>query len=259
MEILVCIKQVPDTTEIRIDPETNTLIRTGVPSIMNPFDAYAVEQALQLKEMTDGRVTVVTMGPPQAKSILGDALAMGVDDAYLVTDRKFGGSDTLATSYILASVARKLGPFDVILCGKQTTDGDTAQVGPALAEHLGLPHAAWVSRLERAEGGLIAYQELQSAIHAVFLPFPCLVTVEQDIYTPRLPSLKRKRETAGREVTVMGLDAFADQDEAHYGLNGSPTQVERIFPPPSAPPAERYEGETAAEALVERLRALKFL
>ena len=111
MEILVCIKQVPDTTEIRIDPETNTLIRTGVPSIMNPFDAYAVEQALQLKEMTDGRVTVVTMGPPQAKSILGDALAMGVDDAYLVTDRKFGGSDTLATSYILASVARKLGPF----------------------------------------------------------------------------------------------------------------------------------------------------
>ena len=147
----------------------------------------------------------------------------------------------------------------MILCGKQTTDGDTAQVGPALAEHLGLPHAAWVSRLERAEGGLIAYQELQSAIHAVFLPFPCLVTVEQDIYTPRLPSLKRKRETAGREVTVMGLDAFADQDEAHYGLNGSPTQVERIFPPPSAPPAERYEGETAAEALVERLRALKFL
>ena len=128
MEILVCIKQVPDTTEIRIDPETNTLIRTGVPSIMNPFDAYAVEQALQLKEMTDGRVTVVTMGPPQAKSILGDALAMGVDDAYLVTDRKFGGSDTLATSYILASVARKLGPFDVILCGKQAIDGDTGQV-----------------------------------------------------------------------------------------------------------------------------------
>ena len=151
MEILVCIKQVPDTTEIRIDPETNTLIRTGVPSIMNPFDAYAVEQALQLKEMTDGRVTVVTMGPPQAKSILGDALAMGVDDAYLVTDRKFGGSDTLATSYILASVARKLGPFDVILCGKQAIDGDTGQVGPEMAEHLDIPQITYVSQGSSSE------------------------------------------------------------------------------------------------------------
>ena len=199
------------------------------------------------------------MGPPQAQAAIRETFWMGADEGYVLADRRLAGADVLATSYALSQGIAAIGAFDVILCGKQTTDGDTAQVGPALAEHLGLPHAAWVSRLERAEGGLIAYQELQSAIHAVFLPFPCLVTVEQDIYTPRLPSLKRKRETAGREVTVMGLDAFADQDEAHYGLNGSPTQVERIFPPPSAPPAERYEGETAAEALVERLRALKFL
>ena len=172
MEILVCIKQVPDTTEIRIDPETNTLIRTGVPSIMNPFDAYAVEQALQLKEMTDGRVTVVTMGPPQAKSILGDALAMGVDDAYLVTDRKFGGSDTLATSYILASVARKLGPFDVILCGKQAIDGDTGQVGPEMAEHLDIPQITYVSSVEVDGKGVKAVREC---------------TKHQEIVTAQLP------------------------------------------------------------------------
>ena len=211
------------------------------------------------RQEAGGTVTAITMGPPQAQAAIRETFWMGADEGYVLADRRLAGADVLATSYALSQGIAAIGAFDVILCGKQTTDGDTAQVGPALAEHLGLPHAAWVSRLERAEGGLIAYQELQSAIHAVFLPFPCLVTVEQDIYTPRLPSLKRKRETAGREVTVMGLDAFADQDEAHYGLNGSPTQVERIFPPPSAPPAERYEGETAAEALVERLRALKFL
>ena len=259
MELLVCIKQVPGTTQVEVDPVTGTLKRDGIESKLNPYDLYALETTLRLKEQLGAEITALTMGPPQAEEILREAYMMGVDDAVLVSDRKFAGADVLATSYALSQGIAAIGAFDVILCGKQTTDGDTAQVGPALAEHLGLPHAAWVSRLERAEGGLIAYQELQSAIHAVFLPFPCLVTVEQDIYTPRLPSLKRKRETAGREVTVMGLDAFADQDEAHYGLNGSPTQVERIFPPPSAPPAERYEGETAAEALVERLRALKFL
>ena len=248
MRILVCVKQVPATAHVTVDEKTGVLQREGVESKLNPYDLFALETALRLREEAGGTVTAITMGPPQAQAAIRETFWMGADEGYV-----------LATSYALSQGIAAIGAFDVILCGKQTTDGDTAQVGPALAEHLGLPHAAWVSRLERAEGGLIAYQELQSAIHAVFLPFPCLVTVEQDIYTPRLPSLKRKRETAGREVTVMGLDAFADQDEAHYGLNGSPTQVERIFPPPSAPPAERYEGETAAEALVERLRALKFL
>ena len=259
MRILVCVKQVPATAHVTVDEKTGVLQREGVESKLNPYDLFALETALRLREEAGGTVTAITMGPPQAQAAIRETFWMGADEGYVLAGRRLAGADVLATSYALSQGIAAIGAFDVILCGKQTTDGDTAQVGPALAEHLGLPHAAWVSRLERAEGGLIAYQELQSAIHAVFLPFPCIVTVEQDIYTPRLPSLKRKRETAGREVTVMGLDAFADQDEAHYGLNGSPTQVERIFPPPSAPPAERYEGETAAEALVERLRALKFL
>lgn len=189
MEILVCIKQVPDTTEIRIDPETNTLIRTGVPSIMNPFDAYAVEQALQLKEMTDGRVTVVTMGPPQAKSILGDALAMGVDDAYLVTDRKFGGSDTLATSYILASVARKLGPFDVILCGKQAIDGDTGQVGPEMAEHLDIPQITYVSSVEVDGKGVKAVRECTKHQEIVTAQLPVVITVVKGEQEPRFETI----------------------------------------------------------------------
>ena len=225
MNILVCIKQVPDTTEIRIDPETNTLIRTGVPSIMNPFDAYAVEQALQLKEMTDGRVTVVTMGPPQAKSILGDALAMGVDDAYLVTDRKFGGSDTLATSYILASVARKLGPFDVILCGKQAIDGDTAQVGPQLSEHLGIPVISYTQELKVEGDSVIVKRQYDDRYHMLKAKMPCLLTALAELNEPRYMTPGGIFEACAKEITVWGRKDLKDVEDSNLGLKGSPTQI----------------------------------
>ncbi len=181
MKILVCIKQVPDTTEIKIDPVTNTLIRTGVPSIMNPFDAYAVEQALRLKEESGGHVTVVTMGPPQAQEILTDALARGADKAYLVTDRKFGGSDTLATSYILSKVVEKLGGFDAILCGKQAIDGDTGQVGPEMAEHLGIAQVTYASQIHEKDGAFEAVRECKAYQEIISVPAPAVFTVVKEI------------------------------------------------------------------------------
>ena len=174
MRILVCVKQVPATAHVTVDEKTGVLQREGVESKLNPYDLFALETALRLREEAGGTVTAITMGPPQAQAAIRETFWMGADEGYVLADRRLAGADVLATSYALSQGIAAIGAFDVILCGKQTTDGDTAQVGPALAEHLGLPHAAWVSRLERAEGGLIAYQELQSAIHAVFLPFPAV-------------------------------------------------------------------------------------
>lgn len=247
MEILVCIKQVPDTTEIRIDPETNTLIRTGVPSIMNPFDAYAVEQALQLKEMTDGRVTVVTMGPPQAKSILGDALAMGVDDAYLVTDRKFGGSDTLATSYILASVARKLGPFDVILCGKQAIDGDTGQTAPSIAEHLGATRLTYVLSLKVEGDKVIAERQVEEGVEVIETKFPVLCTATKESNKPRYATVKGVMRSFNTEIGQITLADLPDADTTKMGLKGSPTKVKATFTPKRTANCVNIEGVSPVE------------
>ena len=256
MEILVCIKQVPDTTEIRIDPETNTLIRTGVPSIMNPFDAYAVEQALQLKEMTDGRVTVVTMGPPQAKSILGDALAMGVDDAYLVTDRKFGGSDTLATSYILASVARKLGPFDVILCGKQAIDGDTGQVGPEMAEHLDIPQITYVSSVEVDGKGVKAVRECTKHQEIVTAQLPVVITVVKGEQEPRFETIRGRLHANRSEIKSLTRDELPVEDES-IGLKGSATRVKRSFTPERHAECVWIKGESVREQAGKLYEALE--
>lgn len=248
MEIFVCIKQVPATNRVQVDETTGVLKRAGVASKMNPYDLYALETALRLKEAVGGRVSVGSMGPGQAKAVIHEAFMMGADQGYLFSDRRLGGADVLATSYTLAQAIRSIGDFDLILCGKQTTDGDTAQVGPAIAEHLSIPHAAWVSRLKVVEGGVEAEQQLQDLVQTVFLPFPCLVTVEQDIHTPRLPSMLRKRQTQQREIPVLGLDSFMDQDPEHYGLEGSPTQVERIFPPEGTLAHELWtEGDLAAK------------
>ena len=170
-----------------------------------------------------------------------------------------GGADVLATSYTLSQAIRSVGDFDLILCGKQTTDGGTAKVGPAIAEHMGIPHAAWVSRIEAETNGVIVEQQLQDVIETVRMPFPCLVTVEQDIYMPRLPSLKTARRVADRPVHVMGLDSFLDTDPDHYGLSGSPTQVERIFPPENDVQREQWTEENAAEKLHGRLKQWKFV
>lgn len=221
MNIFVCIKQVPSTNKVEVDEKTGVLKRDGVASKMNPYDLYALETALRLKEKHGGKITVGTMGPPQAQAVIREAYMMGADEGYVFSDRRLGGADVLATSYTLSQAIRSVGDFDLILCGRQTTDGDTAQVGPAIAEHLGIPHAAWVGRLEAAGDGVDAEQHLQDVIETVHMPFPCLVTVEQDICMPRLPSLKTARETAQRVVHIQGLDSFLDTDPDHYGLTGS--------------------------------------
>ncbi len=259
MNIFVAIKQVPSTNKVQVDEKTGVLKREGITSKMNPYDLFALETALRLKEQYGGKITVGTMGPPQAKAIIQEAYMMGADEGYVFSDRRLGGADVLATSYTLSQAIRSIGDFDLIICGKQTTDGDTAQVGPAIAEHMGIPHAAWVSELSVADGGVYAVQELQDIVEKVWMPFPCLITVEQDIYTPRLPSLKKKRETESRPVTILGLDSFIDTDPEHYGLSGSPTQVERIFPPENDVVRESWEGENMADKLFDHLKQKKFL
>ena len=259
MNILVCIKQVPGSNNVEVDPVTGVLKRDGVKSKMNPYDLYALETALRLREKSGGKVVVGTMGPPQAQAVVREAYMMGADEGYVFSDRRLGGADVLATSYTLSQAIRSVGDFDLILCGKQTTDGDTAQVGPAIAEHMGIPHAAWVSKLTLSGDGVDAEQQLQDVIETVHMPFPCLVTVEQDIHMPRLPSLKVAREIGDRKVEIVTLDGFMDTDPNHYGLAGSPTQVERIFPPANDAQHEVWDGENAAEKLHDLLKAWKFV
>ena len=259
MNIFVCIKQVPATNKVQVDEKTGVLKRSGVAGKMNPYDLFALETALRLREKHGGRVTVGTMGPPQAQAVIREAYMMGADDGYVFSDRRLGGADVLATSYTLSQAIRSVGDFDLILCGKQTTDGDTAQVGPAVAEHLGIPHAAWVTSLSVSGDGVDARQQLQDVIETVHMPFPCLVTVEQDIFMPRLPSLKAERETAQRPIHIQGLDFFPDQDEDHYGLSGSPTQVERIFPPENKAVHEVWQEDGCAERLIDQLKKWRFI
>ena len=259
MDIFVCLKQVPATNRVQVDEKTGVLKRSGVAGKMNPYDLFALETALRLRETHGGRVVVGTMGPPQAGAVIREAYLMGADDGYVFSDRRLGGADVLATSYTLSQAIRSVGDFDLILCGRQTTDGDTAQVGPAIAEHMGIPHAAWVSRLTLSGDGVDAEQQLQDVIETVHMPFPCLVTVEQDIFVPRLPSLRTAREIGDRPVHILSLDSFLDTDESHYGLSGSATQVERIFPPENDAVHEVWSGPDCAEKLHARLAAWKFL
>lgn len=261
MNIFVCIKQVPATNKVYVDEKTGVLKRDGVVSKMNPYDLFALETALRIKEKQGGKVVVGTMGPPQAQDVIREAYLMGADEGYVFSDRRLGGADVLATSYTLSQAIQSVGDFDMILCGKQTTDGDTAQVGPAIAEHMGIPHAAWVSRIKVENNGAIVEQQLQDEIETAYIPFPCLITVEQDICTPRLPSLKQKKVVKDREITILGLDSFMDKDSKHYGLSGSPTQVERIFPPVNDMKREIWTEDESitAEKLYQQLDSWKFI
>lgn len=254
MDILVCIKQVPESNKVEVDPVTGVLQRNAA-SKMNPYDLFALETALRLKEEHGGHVSVMTMGPPQAERVVREAYAMGADEGYLMTDRRFGGADVLATSYTLAQGIRQAGPFDLILCGKQTTDGDTAQVGSEISEALGLPALAGVTEILCADGkGLTVRTDLLDKMLTVQIPFPCLLSVEQDIVQPRLPSYVRRQATKDRPVRRLTLDDLTDTDPLHYGLNGSPTQVQRIFPPDIADQRERWDG--AGDELAARLYRL---
>ena len=233
MKIIVCMKQVPASTKVDIDPETGAMKRLTGTTRTNPYDLFALETALQLRELVGGTVTALTMGPPQAEVMMRDAYTMGADEAVILSDRKFAGADVLATSYTLSQGIQVLGGADLIICGRQTTDGDTAQVGPAIAEHLGLPHAAWVAEIMHADNKSIQIrQDLVSVSQVSEIPFPCLITVDKDICVPRLPSYRLKKATEGKTVRFLGFDDLPDRDLTRYGLVGSPTAVERMFAPP---------------------------
>ncbi len=259
MHIVVCLKQVPNTTQVKINPETNTLVRDGVESIMNPFDENALEMALQLKEAHPGtRVTAVTMGPPQAADILKEAVGRGADDVLLLCDRAVAGSDTLATSYAISCAVRSLGSPDLVLFGKQAIDGDTAQVGPGVADWLGIPCVACVRKCEIAADGKSATVERVSedAYDVVEAPLPCALTVVKEANVPRMASLRGKM--AARKLAIEPTTAAATgADPALLGLAASPTHVVRIFSPPAKTGGAKWEGLEPAEAAQKLVAELK--
>ena len=256
MEILVCVKQVPDTSEVKIDPATNTLIRQGVPSIVNPFDKNALEAALQLKDKHGGKVTVISMGPPQAKDALKECLAMGADAAYLISDRAFGGADCLATSYTLAAGIRKLGQFDLILCGKQAIDGDTAQVGPEIAEHLGIAQVTYVSTIEVDNDTVKVERDNEDGVEIIEAKCPVLLTVIKALnFEPRFPTVRSTMKANRAEIPMLTL-ADVDVDAQKIGLKGSPTQVRRIFTPPQRTQGLIIKTENVQDAVAELTQKL---
>ena len=250
MNILVCIKQVPDTTEIKIDPVTNTLIRAGVPSIVNPFDAYALEIAARIKDKTPGtKITLLSMGPQQATEALKECLAVGGDQAYLVSDRAFGGADTLATSYTLKCAIDKLeelnGKFDLIFCGKQAIDGDTAQVGPEIAEHMDCPQITYAVEAWVENDEVLVKRETGEGYEILAARMPCVITVTKPSFNPRYPTIKSKMAANRAVITTLTVNDIS-VDSTRIGLKGSPTKVKKSFTPP-----QKQGGVTIAAATCE--------
>jgi electron transfer flavoprotein beta subunit len=245
MNIVVCIKQVPETTEVKINPETNTLIREGVASIINPFDMYAIEEAMRLKEKYGGTTTVLSMGPPQAEAALREAMSLGIDEAVHLCDRAFAGSDTWATSLVIAKAIEKMGNIDVVMCGKQASDGDTAQVGPGIATHLNLPQATYVRKIDNINfqsHWITVERLLEDGYEVLDVKIPCLITVVKEINEPRMPSLRGKMRARKQPVNVWTHKELGLVQE-EIGLDGSPTQVVKIFTPPPREKGMIFEGE----------------
>lgn len=243
MNIFVCIKQVPETTNVRINPETNTLIREGVKSIINPFDMYAIEEGVRLKEKMGGKVTVISMGPPQADAALREAISLGADEGVLACDRAFAGSDTWATSYTLAGAIKKVGQFDIILCGKQASDGDTAQVGPGIATHLDIPQVTYVKKIEEIKPSSVRVERMmEEGYEIIETSLPALLTVVKEINEPRLPSLKGMMRAKQAKIAVLTQKEL-NLDAQGIGLSGSPTQVVKIFTPPQRIGGQMLTGE----------------
>ena len=266
MHAIVCIKQVPDTSEVRINRETNTLVREGVESIINPFDTYAIEEAIRLKESHGGKVTVISMGPPQAMDAIKEAVAMGCDEAILLSDRAFAGADTWATAYTLAQAIKRIGDYDIILCGKQAIDGDTGQVGPGIARQLGITQLTYVFKIREidfAHRVLEVERLLEEGREAARSSLPAVVTVVKDINDPRLPTFRGIRRATRMEIPVWDARILTELDTEQIGLAGSPTQVVRIFtPPPRGGKADIVTADTAAEAaetLADKLLAEKLI
>ena len=262
MKIVVCIKQVPDTVEVKIDPKTGTLIRDGVPSIINHDDKTGIEAALQLKEQLGGTVTVVSMGPPQADVALREALAMGCDEACLVSAREFGGSDTYATSGIIAAALKKIG-YDIIVTGRQAIDGDTAQVGPQIGEKLGIPQVSYVQEIkEAAEDHLVVNRYFEDGYHIIKIKTPCLLTAIAELATPRYMSVRGIVEAYEKEIKVLGFEDLKDGLELDMiGLKGSPTNVYQSFTKEVKGAGTILEGlsaDEAVKAIMDKLEA-KFI
>lgn len=263
MKILTCIKQVPASSKVDVDPVTGVLIRDGNNSKLNPYDLYALEASFQMKaQYPDAEVIAITMGPPSAKAVLEEALYMGADQAVLVSDRRFAGADVLATSYTLSQLIKRLGHMDVVVCGKQTTDGDTAQVGPEIAEFLAIPHIPYVMDVLNINDKTIRVKssyDTHDEINEITLP--CLLTIEKTDMPPRLPSYKRKVLLNNYQIKTLTLDDFEDKDPNHYGLNGSPTQVEEIFPPDKSTDSKLIKGNKVqlAKAFYEILESNKYI
>ena len=254
LKIVVCVKQVPETTEVKIDPETHTLIREGIPNIVNPFDEIAVEEAIRIKEKHGGEVIVVTMGPPQAREALLKCLAMGADRAIHISDRVFAGADTYATSYTLARVISQL-DYDLIICGKQATDGDTAQVGPELAEHLGIPQITYAKKVMvyPGEKKIVVHRETDTGYEVVEAKLPVLITAIKGLNEPRIPSLMGIMAARKKEIKLVTFKDIGGSEDS-YGLRGSPTWVIDVFTPEKKRQGIIIQGddpETAAKKLVE--------
>ncbi len=261
MNIVICIKQVPDTTDVKINKETNTLIRKGVASIINPYDMHAIEEGLRLKEASGGKVYVISMGPSQVKESLREAVSLGVDEVILLSDRAFAGADTLATSYTLAGAIAKIGDVDLILCGKQAIDGDTAQVGPEIAEHLQIPHITYVEEIINIDNKLITVKKnIENGYEKIEAKLPVLITVTKEINEVRLPFIRGILRAREIEIPVWTADNLA-LDQNAVGLNGSPTQVVSVETPHIDPEGEIYEGrpEEQAKKLLKELTEQKII
>ncbi|MBA7495548.1 Caffeyl-CoA reductase-Etf complex subunit CarD [subsurface metagenome] len=259
MNIVVCLKQVPGTTKVKIDPQTNTLIRQGIENIVNPFDTYALEEGARTKEQYGGKVTAISMGPPQAENVLREAISVGADQAILLSDSAFAGSDTLATSYTLARAVERIQEYDLIICGRQTIDGDTGQVGPELAEMLGIPFVAYVSKIEHIDNSYMRVQRMIEEGHEVIeTPLPAVITVVKEINIPRLPSLRGLAKARNAVISVWtAQDLGVDKNMA--GLSGSATRVIKVFFPQRVHHGEILEGdlESQVESLIDKLRESK--
>lgn len=259
MRIVVPIKQVPETSNVKMDEETGTMIRAGVESIVNPLDLYAIETAIQLKEEHGGTVTALSMGPPACQKALKEAIAMGCDDAIQISHKRFAGADTWATSYVLAeSIAQKVQDVDLVLCGERATDGDTGQVGPGIASFLKLPLATYISRIYdvNAGDGFRVERLVEGGYEILRVPFPAVLTVVKDISFPRLPTLRGKQKAKRVEIPVLTPETL-DVKEDCIGLKGSPTSVVKIFRPQVTRQGERHviQDDGDLERAVERLVA----
>ena len=257
MKLIVCIKQVPGSSNVEVDPVTGVLKRDGIQSKMNPYDLYGIEMALSLAEKYNGEVETITMGPPQAKNVIVESICMGAKGGTVISDRKFAGADVLATAYTISQGIKKCGDFDIIICGKQTTDGDTAQVGAEVAEFLEIPNVANVLSIDEVnEGKVYLTASLDDKIVKMSVKTPCLISVDGDINSPRLPSYKIKQSVTDEMVNFLSFADFEDQNVDNYGLSGSATQVERIFPPEKNTQKQTVKGSPKEQTL-ELYRLIK--